>query len=102
MNLVETDFQLPQCLDLADHEVHVWQADLDVLSSRAEPRQLLLSKDEQQRADRFKFDQDRKRYTAGRQFLRTLLSAYLQIDLRAVSFDYSPNGKPSLGSEHNA
>jgi hypothetical protein len=55
MNLVETDFQLPQNLALAAHEVHVWQADLDVLSSRAEPSQVLLSKDEQQRAGRFKF-----------------------------------------------
>jgi 4'-phosphopantetheinyl transferase len=102
MNLVEADFQVPQCLDLAEHEVHVWQADLDVLSSPAEPSQGLLSPDEHQRADRFKFDRDRKRYIAGRQFLRTLLSAYLQTELKAVSFDYSPNGKPSLGNEHNA
>jgi 4'-phosphopantetheinyl transferase len=102
MNLVQASFQVPQCLELADHEVHVWQADLDVLSSPAEPSQVLLSQDEQQRADRFKFDRDRKRYIAGRQFLRTLLSAYLQTDLKGVSFDYSPNGKPSLGNEHNA
>jgi 4'-phosphopantetheinyl transferase len=102
MNPVEADFQVPQCLVLANHEVHIWQADLDALSSRAELSQLLLSEDEQQRADRFKFDRDRKRYAAGRQFLRALLSAYLQTDLNGIGFDYSPNGKPSLGNGHNA
>ena len=102
MNLVEADFQVPECLDLPDHEVHVWQADLDDFTSRADPSLALPSTDEHQRADRFKFERGRKRYIAGRRFLRTLLSAYLQNDLKGVGFDYSPNGKPSLGNGYNA
>src|SRR5213596_1087028 len=81
MNLVEADFHVPESLELPDNEVHVWQADLDALTLRAEPSQVLLSKDEHQRAGRFQFARDRKRYVAGRRFLRALLSRYLNADL---------------------
>jgi len=101
MNSVEANFQLPAGLELPDCEVHVWQADLDALTSE-EPSQALLSKDEHQRASRFQFARDRKRYVAGRRLLRTLLSAYLKTDLAGVGFHYSPNGKPSLGNGHSA
>src|SRR5947209_16591683 len=102
MNPVEADFQLPECLELPNNEVHVWQADLDALTLRAEPSQVLLSKDEHQRAGRFQFARDRKRYLAGRQFLRALLSAYLKADILEVGFNYSPIGMPSLYNGHTA
>lgn len=102
MNPVEADFQLPECLELPDHEVHFWRANLDALTLRTEPSQVLLSKDEHERAGCFKFARDRGRYVAGRQLLRTLLSAYLKIDLAGVAFQYSPYGKPSLSNGHNA
>jgi len=94
---VEFDFQLPKCQELPDHEVHVWHADLDALVLAPESSTLLLSQDEHQRAGRFHFESDRKRYIAGRQFLRKLLSAYLKTDFMGVSLHYSPKGKPSLG-----
>ena len=102
MNAIETEFKLPECLEVPDNEVHVWQADLDALTLRAEPSQVRLSKDEQQRAGRFQFARDRKRYVTGRQFLRALLSAYLKTNLMGVGFHYSPIGKPSLGTGHSA
>ena len=94
---VEFDFRLPKCQELPDGEVHVWQADLDALVLATESSRSPLSQDEHQRASRFHFESDRKRYIAGRQFLRKLISAYSKIDFMGSSFHYSPKGKPSLG-----
>jgi len=94
---VESNFQLPEYQELPEDEVHIWQANLDALALATESSPLLLSQDEHQRAGRFHFESDRRRYIAGRQFLRKLLSAYLKTDFTGLSFHYSPKGKPSLG-----
>lgn len=79
-------------MKLGDSEVHIWQVNLDEVQLK------LLSADEQVRADRFKFEQHRKRFIAGRSFLRSLLSRYLQTDPLCLEFDYSSHGKPFLKS----
>ena len=94
---VESNFQLPEYQELPEDEVHIWQANLDALALATESSPLLLSQDEHRRAGRFHFESDRKRYIAGRQFLRKLLSAYFKTDFTGLSFHYSPKGKPSLG-----
>ncbi|BAS58585.1 4'-phosphopantetheinyl transferase HetI [Leptolyngbya boryana NIES-2135] len=77
-------------MKLGDSEVHIWQVNLDEVQLH------LLSADEQVRADRFKFEQHRKRFIAGRSFLRSLLSRYCQADPMALEFEYSSHGKPAL------
>ncbi|MCU0551566.1 MAG: 4'-phosphopantetheinyl transferase superfamily protein [Leptolyngbya sp. Prado105] len=77
-------------MKLGDSEVHIWQVNLDEVQLH------LLSADEQVRADRFKFEQHRNRFVAGRSFLRSLLSQYLQTDPLSLTFEYSPHGKPTL------
>jgi 4'-phosphopantetheinyl transferase len=79
-------------MKLGDSEVHIWQVNLDEVQLK------LLSADEQVRADRFKFEQHRKRFIAGRSFLRSLLSRYLQTDPMSLEFEYSSHGKPFLKS----
>jgi 4'-phosphopantetheinyl transferase len=77
-------------IQLGNSEVHIWQVNLDNLNLH------YLSKNEQAKADRFKFDQHRTRFIAGRSFLRSLLSQYLQTDPMSLEFEYASHGKPSL------
>jgi 4'-phosphopantetheinyl transferase len=56
----------------------------------------LLSADERERAARFCFDKHRRRFTAGRGILRTLLGRYLERNPRELTFEYSDHGKPFL------
>jgi 4'-phosphopantetheinyl transferase len=55
-----------------------------------------LSADEEERARKFYFERDRRRYVAGRGVLRVLLGRYLGCAAHAVAFRYGPNGKPEL------
>jgi 4'-phosphopantetheinyl transferase len=68
-------------------------ASLDVA---AEPLAALLSADEMQRAGRFAFERDRRRFIVARGRLRQLLGERLGIRPEKVNFTYSPAGKPSL------
>ncbi|HXF15422.1 MAG TPA: 4'-phosphopantetheinyl transferase superfamily protein [Burkholderiales bacterium] len=55
-----------------------------------------LRNDELQRASRFQFTRDRRRFIVARGCLRQLLAARLGIDPQAVELSYGPNGKPVL------
>lgn len=76
-------------------EVHVWHTRLESedTARRLEP---LLSPDEIQRANRFRFAEHRRRFVIARGCLRKLVSAYLQSDAKEVVFAYSGEGKPSV------
>ena len=52
--------------------------------------------DEKDRAGRFKFEQLRNRYLAGRGALRMTLAQYLGVNAAALRFNYLQNGKPVL------
>jgi len=56
----------------------------------------LLSGTERQRASRFTFDCDRRRFTVARGQLRRLLSTRLGTQPEAIEFVYGVHGKPSL------
>jgi 4'-phosphopantetheinyl transferase len=58
----------------------------------------LLSADERERADRFYFERDRRRYVVGRALLRKLLARYTAVGADELAFDYGQFGKPSLGA----
>lgn len=74
--------------------VDLWAVDLDLEpASVYEP---LLAVDEQARADRFRFDQDRHRYIVGRGRLRLLLGQYLSLPPEQVTLAYTAHGKPYL------
>src|SRR5262245_16151833 len=86
----------PAALELSSPEVHVWRADLDPDSSCLEHLQRSLSIDELQRAARFHFPRDRRRYTVARGVLRDILSRYLGRPPSELRFRYSAYGKPAL------
>lgn len=75
-------------------EVHVWRFDLD--ACWREGAVDLLSQDELDRARRYRFGIDRRRYISGRAVLRTLLGRYLGREPRSLAFSYGPQGKPEL------
>ena len=78
------------------HEVHVWK--IGLLASQAQLQQLgtLLSGDERERADRFRFDRHRRRFITGRAVVRILLGRYTNRAPEALDFSYNPQGKPAL------
>lgn len=86
----------PTNLALPVQEVHVWRTHLEREPSKLQAWRHLLSADEQQRADRFRFQSDRDRFIAGRAILRSLLGRYLNLAPQHLQFCYEPKGKPYL------
>lgn len=86
----------PPHLTLSRHGVHIWQASLAASPAHLESLVRLLSKDEQDRANRFHFAKDRERFIAARGTLRLILSRYLDRAPEAITFDYNRFGKPAL------
>src|SRR3984893_7934645 len=87
---------------LADDELHVWRASLDLFPELLHRVKSTLNANEKERAGRFLVPQARERFLAGRGILRDLLGMYLEIDPAKVEFCYGPQGKPSLSSAHNS
>jgi 4'-phosphopantetheinyl transferase len=80
-----------------EREVHVWQVPLDQREEEIARFEGLLAHDELERAGRFRFFRDRRRFVVARGALRTLLGRYLQVPDWQVDFEYEPKGKPRLG-----
>ena len=90
------DERSPARPQLAEGEVHVWRVTLDVEPGRLAGIAALLSPDEAERAARFRFERDRRRFIAGRGTLRAVLARYLSADPAELRFRYGPQGKPAL------
>lgn len=72
--------------------VHVYAADLDAVDAETD----VLSEDELERAGRFRFERDRRRFVAARSALRRLLARYVDASPAGLSFEYGPYGKPDV------
>jgi len=92
----------PKDLILADNEVHVWRAGLELPSSQLQRLRGILSNDELDRANRFSFEMDRQRFIAARGTLRSILSHYTAIDPSHLRFSYNQYGKPFLAPEFDS
>ena len=84
---------------LGKDEVHVWRAELDIESPRLQSLLEMLSDDERSRAQRFAFQRHRKRFITSHGLLRIILSRYLEMEPRQLSFSYGTHGKPELIQE---
>ncbi len=91
----------PAALALSSNDIHVWRASLDQQPSRFNLLAQTLSADEKIRAERFYFEQDRKRFIVGRGLLRNILGRYLGIEPGQLRFCYGPGGKPALAETHS-
>jgi 4'-phosphopantetheinyl transferase len=86
----------PADVELPSDELHVWRAKLDQAEPPVDKLFSILSRDEKERASRFQYDRDKKRFIARRAILRTILSCYSGEDARRLEFEYGTYGKPSL------
>lgn len=73
-------------------EVHLHVTRLDTAVAEVNG----LSGDERLRSTRFRFDRDRRRYVAGRSFVRSVLAGYLDTQPHEVQLAYAARGKPEL------
>lgn len=86
--------------DLIPGQVHIWSVPLD--SDREPELRPTLSEDERERADRFRMEFLRRRFTICRGTLRAILGQCLQCEPADVTFQYGGKGKPSLGVGNGA
>lgn len=77
--------------------VQVFSVALEVSPARLKKLSSVLWPQERERADRFHFERDRRRFIACRGILRRILGSYLGISARDVEFAYRGHGKPTLG-----
>ena len=68
------------------NEVHVWRVFLDLTTLEIESLLRILSADELERAGRFRFERDQKRFIVARGILRKILGSYLKINPRNLRF----------------
>ena len=86
----------PKSLTLVRNSLHIWRVNLDLSTDLLTDLAVNLSLDERQRADRFYFELDKKRFIACRGLLRFILSRYLDLQPHQLEFAYSVQGKPEL------
>ena len=89
-------------LQLTSDEVHVWGVDLNRCADPVPSFNELLSSDELERAERFKFDIHKHQFVTFRGMLRKLVGRYLDIEPSTVQFHYNDQGKPSVAPSMNA
>lgn len=77
-------------------EVALWFVNLKEPSSIIETAASILSADEMQRADRFRFSLHRSRFILAHAALRHILGVYSECPASSIDFIISPHGKPSL------
>ena len=77
----------------------MWAFDTDVGAPRLTELEALLTRDEQERAWRFRLTVDRTRFVAGRGQLRIILGRYAGTMPQLLRFTRSGYGKPSLSTE---
>jgi 4'-phosphopantetheinyl transferase len=82
---------------LEAREIHVWRARLDAPAPEVVASlQRAISVDEMERARKFYFERDRRRFIVCRGILRRLLGSYLGRPPEEIAFRYGANGKPAL------
>ena len=77
--------------------VLVWSVPLDTAAAVT-----MLSEDEIERVDRYRFDADRRRFAVCRTALRTILASYLRVAAHEIGLATTASGKPYLHSRHES
>jgi 4'-phosphopantetheinyl transferase len=76
-----------------------WRVDLRQPPLVVKALTAVLSHDEQDRAARFAFARDRRRFLVTRACLRTVVGHWLRMSPDAIRFTYGPHGMPSVSTE---
>ena len=86
----------PPRIQMRPGDIHLWRAWVDSPSASLDLLERLLSKDELERADRFRLNRDHDRFVFRRGLLRKLLAEYLERDPVKLNLHYGSYGKPYL------
>ena len=83
-------------LELSADYIDIWRANLKLPFMEAAQFQGLLSREEQDRAARYKSDKRHKQFIVSRGLLRMLIGRYLDINPAGFDFSYTSHQKPFL------
>lgn len=89
----------PANLQLPIDRVHVWRAQLDEACAPADTFAQILSRRERDRAQRFHFERDRKRFISSHVILHQILGRYFENDPSRLEFFCGPYGKPYVRNQ---
>jgi 4'-phosphopantetheinyl transferase len=89
-------------LALADKELHVWRASLNLSPALLQQMARTLNANEKERAGKFLIARAREHFVAARGIVRQLLGMYVGLDPDKVEFCYGLHGKPSLSATHSS
>jgi 4'-phosphopantetheinyl transferase len=92
----------PDPLPPLGDDSHVWAVELDAPGYDAGLWRARLSPDEQERADKFKFARDQRRYVIAHAALRDILARYTHTGAADLQFNQGANGKPKLAAPFSA
>src|SRR6266545_3824942 len=77
-------------------EIHVWRIELNQPDAVRRRCWDLLSADERERAERFRFAVHQRRFTVAHGAVREILGEYVAVDPHDLRFETTGNGKPLL------
>ncbi len=83
---------------VSDQDVHIWRITLRADDESYRDLLATLSHSERDRAARYHFDIDRRRFVIARARLRQILGRYLGMGAADVAFEYGAHGKPSVAT----
>ena len=86
-------------LRVTNPKVHVWHASLQQPVEVVQKLEAVLSEEERQRVERFRFQEHRQSFIVSRGILRDLLYRYTGIEPGRIRFKYNLAGKPFLANE---
>lgn len=82
--------------EIDEMSVHLWSVPLDRFLTDLPDQLQCLSPEEKERAARFRFERDRKRYEISHGALRVILGLYLGRESHCVRLEICETGKPEL------
>ena len=82
--------------ELKQNQIDIWRVHLDLDGPFLKDLENLLSEEELARAEKLRFEKQRRRFIVARGLLRCILSRYTGEKPEELKFRYNPNGKPEL------
>ncbi len=89
---------------IGDHEAHLWLVEPDDIRAPEllDAYDALLTQDERDKRDRFRFERDRHTCLVTRALVRTTLSRYVDVAPQAWRFETNEYGRPAIASPREA
>jgi len=89
----------PDAIRIESGQVHLWATGMNDFADQAPALAVLLAPEEQVRAARFKFAEDRNRFVIRQGLLRLILGRYLRLLPSTIQFQQGRYGKPEVRTE---